>query len=54
MFEQISELAMNHMLELPARTQGHADAAWRRAAETWLLQNEIITISEPKTVTRSP
>jgi hypothetical protein len=53
-FEQISELAMNHLLEPPARTQGHAAAAWRRAVETWLLQNEIITISEPKTVTQFP
>lgn len=53
-FEQIRDRAMQSMLEPPARTQGHADAAWRRAVETWLLQNEIITISEPKTVTQFP
>ena len=53
-FEQISELAMNNMLESPVRAQGHADAAWRRGVETWLQQNEIITISEPKTVTLFP
>jgi len=54
MFEQIRELAMNLMLEQPARTQSHADAAWRRAVETWLQQNEIIMISEPKSVTQFP
>ena len=53
-FEQISELAMKLMLEQPARTQPHADATWRQAVETWLLQNEIITISEPKSVTQFP
>jgi len=53
-FEQISELAMNLMLESPARTQGHADAAWRRTVETWLQQERIITILEPKTVTLFP
>src|ERR1017187_560068 len=51
-FEQIRELAMNIMLEQPARTQGHADAAWRQAVETWLQQHGIITISEPKSVTQ--
>jgi hypothetical protein len=35
-FDWISELAMNLMLEQPARTQGHADAAWRQALETCL------------------
>ena len=34
--------------------QNHADAAWRRAVETWLQQNEIIAISEPKSVTQFP
>jgi transposase InsO family protein len=53
-FEQISELAMKLMLEQPVRTQGHADAAWRRAVETTLQQLEIITISEPKSVTQFP
>jgi transposase InsO family protein len=50
--QRISDLAMNIMLEQPVRTQGHADAAWRRVVETWLQQNEIITISEPKSVTQ--
>ena len=54
MFEQISELAMKIMLEQPVRTQGHADASWRRAVETWLQQQGIITISEPKSVTQFP
>lgn len=54
MFDQIRELAMNLMLEQPARTQGHADAAWRQAVETWLQQHGIITISEPKSVTQFP
>jgi transposase InsO family protein len=52
--QRIRELAMKNMLEQPVRTQGHADAAWRRAVETWLQQNEIITISEPKSVTQFP
>ena len=50
--QRIRELAMKIMLEQPVRTQGHADAAWRRAVETWLQQTEIITISEPKSVTQ--
>jgi transposase InsO family protein len=54
LFESIREQAMQSMLESPVRTQGHADAVWRRAVETWLLQNEIITISQPKTVTQFP
>ena len=54
MFEQISELAMKLILEQPVHTQGHADAAWRRAVETWLQQQGIITISEPKSVTQFP
>ena len=54
MFEQISELAMKIMLDQPVRTQGYADAAWRRAVETWLQQQGIITISEPKSVTQFP
>lgn len=53
-FEQIGELAMTIMLEQPVRTQGCSDAAWRRAVETWLQQHEIITISEPKSVTQFP
>ena len=53
-FDWISELAMNLMLEQPARTRGHADAAWRQAVETWLQQHGIITISEPKSVTQFP
>ena len=53
-FEQISERVMKIMLEQPARTQVHADAAWRRAVETTLQQLEIITISEPKSVTQFP
>jgi hypothetical protein len=53
-FEQISELAMKLMLEQPARTQSQADAAWRRAVETWLLQQGIIAIPEPKSVTQFP
>ena len=53
-FDQISESAMTFMLEPPVRAQVHADAAWRRAVETWLLQTEIIAISKPKTVTRFP
>jgi len=54
MFEQIVELAMNIMVEQPVRSQGHVDVAWRLAVETWLLQNEIIAISEPKSVTQFP
>jgi transposase InsO family protein len=54
MFEQISELAMTKMLELPVRPQGCTDTIWRRAVETWLQQQEIITISEPKSVTQFP
>lgn len=53
-FEQIRELAMKNMLEPPARSQGHADAAWRHAVETWLQQQGIITILEPKSVTQFP
>jgi transposase InsO family protein len=53
-FEQISELAMNAMLELPVRAQGQADAAWRRAVETWLQQEGLIGLHEPKTVTQFP
>jgi len=61
-FDSISELAMNLMLEQPARTQEHADTAWRQAVETWLAarfeaglqQHGIITISEPKSVTQFP
>jgi len=45
---------MTLMLEQPVRTQGCTDAAWRRAVETWLQQHEIITISEPKSVTQFP
>lgn len=52
LLEQIHELAMNIMLEQPVRTQGHADVAWRLAVETLLQQHEIITISEPKSVTQ--
>ena len=54
LFDLIYELAMKIMLEQPVRVQGHADAAWRLAVETWLQQNEIITISEPKSVTQFP
>jgi len=54
LFDQIRELAMKIMLEQPVRSQGHADAAWRLAVETWLQQTEIITISEPKSVTQFP
>jgi len=54
MFKQISELAVKLMLQQPVHTQGHADAAWRRAVETWLLQQRIITILEPKSVTQFP
>ena len=54
LFEQIHELAMKLMLEPPVRTQGNADAAWRLAVETWLQRNEIISISEPKSVTQFP
>jgi transposase InsO family protein len=54
MFEQISELAMTKMLELPVRPQGCTDTIWRRAVETWLQQHEIIMISEPKSVTQFP
>jgi transposase InsO family protein len=50
--QRIGELAMKIMLEQPVRTQGHADAAWRRAVETWLQQQGIITILEPKSVTQ--
>lgn len=52
--ERIGALAMKIMLELPARNQGHADAAWRRAVETWLQQQRIMTILEPKSVTQFP
>jgi len=54
LFDQISERAMTIMLEQPARTQLHADAAWRRAVETTLQQLEIIAISETKSVTQFP
>ena len=54
LFEQIRELAMKIMLEQPVRTRGHADVAWRLAVETLLQQNEIIAISEPKSVTQFP
>jgi hypothetical protein len=54
MFEQISELAMRTMTEQPVRTQAQADTAWRRAVETWLRRNEIIAISQPKSVTQFP
>ena len=54
LFDLICELAMKIMLEQPVRTQGHTDAAWRLAVETWLLQTGIITISEPKSVTQFP
>jgi hypothetical protein len=53
-FEQMRELAMTIMLEQPVRTQGCTDAVWHRAVETWLQQHEIITMSEPKSVTQSP
>jgi len=45
---------MNLMLEQPARAQGHADAAWRQAVDTWLQQHGIITISQPKSVAQFP
>jgi hypothetical protein len=51
-FEQIRELAMNILAEMPVRTTPPADAAWRQAVETWLQQQGIITISEPKSVTQ--
>lgn len=51
-FEQIRELAMNILAQKPVRTTPHADAAWRQAVETWLQQQGIITISEPKSVTQ--
>jgi transposase InsO family protein len=54
MFEQIREQAMKLMLDQPVRNQGHADTAWRRAVETWLQQQRIITILEPKSVTQFP
>jgi transposase InsO family protein len=54
MFEQISQRAMKLMLEQPVHAQGHADAAWRRAVETWLQEQGIITILEPKSVTQFP
>lgn len=50
--QRISALAMKIMLELPAHSQGHADAAWRRAVETWLQEQGIITIHEPRGVTQ--
>lgn len=54
LFDQISELAMHNLLEPPVRHQGHADAAWRQAVETWLQQHGIITISQPRSVTQFP
>jgi len=53
-FEQIRELAMNIPAEEPVRTTPHADAAWRRAVETWLQQAGIVAVSEPKRVTQFP
>ena len=52
--QQIHELAMNIMLEQPVQSQGHADVAWRRAVETLLQQQGIISILEPKSVTQFP
>lgn len=54
MFEQVSELAMKIMLEQPVRTHGHADAARRRAVESWLQRAGVIAVSEPKSVTQFP
>jgi len=53
-FDHISELAMKQLLEQPVCSQAQADAAWRRAVETTLQQLEIITISQPKSVTQFP
>ena len=50
---QISERATNNLLAQPAGTQARADAAWRHAVEAWLQHHEIISISQPKTVTSS-
>jgi hypothetical protein len=53
-FEQIRELPMNILAEMPVRTTPHADAAWRRAVETRLQRAGIIATSEPNSVTRFP
>jgi len=53
-FEQIRKLAMNILAEMPVRTTLRADAAWRRAVETWLQRAGIIAVSEPKSGTRFP
>ena len=53
-FEQIRGLPMNILAKMPIRTTRHADAAWRRAAETWLQRAGIIAVSELKSVTRFP
>jgi transposase InsO family protein len=53
-FDQITASAMKMIHDNVVRTQLTADAAWRRAVETWLQTEELITLVQPKTVTRFP
>jgi transposase InsO family protein len=53
-YDWISELAMAILMTSPVHKQQQADAAWRLAVETWLQKQGIITISQPKSVTRFP
>ena len=45
---------MNILARMLVRTTLHADAAWRRAVETWLQRAGIIAVSELKSVTQFP
>lgn len=49
-FEHTRDRDTNLRQELPAHIQGHAGTVWCRAVETWLIRNEITTISGPKSV----
>jgi hypothetical protein len=50
-YETMRELAQAILNVGPVRTPA---TAWRQAVETWLIRNEIITISNPQSVTQFP
>ena len=51
-FDWINELTMTLIRLLAVHTQRQADTARRRAVETWLQRNGVITITQNKKVLR--
>jgi len=46
-FEIISHMALHNLAHSPAHGQRQADAAWRRAVQTWLQREGIIALIQP-------